>query len=329
VKIYKLLAIIASMLLVGTLAACGSDDEAGADGRTKVRLAFTPGATTLPVHLAITRGIFEEHGLEVEATEGLDLPTWMAGLDKQWDIAMETPGVYLAGAKKLDLVVLAGGQVTTEGSLAGNPLIVRDPSIADAGDLAGKRVAVATLTGSSPNAVKFVVKEAGEDPDSVELVQVPFESMGDQLKAGQVDAVVSSIPFSLTMLQDPENKALFDVQDTGLRALTPDQEAMASIIYTSTRSWADEHPEEAAAFEAALQEAAEWMEDNKAAAVQELSEWLQIPMDVLKTLPWPIPVQAHITHDEVQPNLDLLLATGALKQEDAPDLSDRFPNSDN
>ncbi|GAA4728778.1 ABC transporter substrate-binding protein [Nocardioides endophyticus] len=327
-KIYKLLAVIASMLLVGTLAACGGDDEAGADGRTKIRLAFTPGATTLPVHLAITEGLFEKHGLEVEATEGLDLPTWMAGLDKQWDIAMETPGVYLAGAKQLDLVVLAGGQVTTEGSLAGNPLIVRDPSITEAGDLAGKRVAVATLTGSSPNAVRFVVEQAGEDPDSVELVQVPFESMGDQLKAGQVDAVVSSIPFSLTMLQDPENKALFDVQDTALRALAPDQEAMASIIYTSTRSWADEHPEEAAAFEAALQEAAEWMDDNKDAAIQELSEWLQIPMDVLETLPWPIPIQAHITQAEMQPNLDLLLATGALKEEDAPDLSDRFPNGD-
>jgi len=328
VKIYKLLAVIASMLLVGTLAACGGDDEAGADGRTKIRLAFTPGATTLPVHLAITEGFFEKHGLEVEATEGLDLPTWMAGLDKQWDIAMETPGVYLAGAKQLDLVVLAGGQVTTGGSLAGNPLIVRDPSITDAGDLAGKRVAVATLTGSSPNAVKYLVEQAGEDPDSVELVQVPFESMGDQLKAGQVDAVVSSIPFSLTMLQHPENKALFDVQDTALRALAPDQEAMASIIYTSTRSWADEHPEEAVAFEAALQEAAEWMDDNKEAAVQELSEWLQIPMDVLETLPWPIPVQAHITQAEVQPNLDLFLATGALKEEDVPDLSDRFPNSD-
>jgi len=334
VKVTKLLAGFASMVLVGALAACGGDDDssgspdpssASGGELTKVRLAFTPGATTLQVHLAQTRGIFEKHGLDVEATEGLDLPTWMAGLDKQWDVAMETPGVFVSGANKLDLVVLAGAQVTTEGSLQSNPLITRDPDIKEPIDLVGKKVGVATLTGSTPTSLNYLVTQAGGDFSKVDLVQVGFDQAGDQLKAGAVDAVVSSIPFADVILQDPANKALWDPQDRALRMIDPDQAVMASILFTSTRKWADANPEAAQAFQDALAESGEWMDANEADAKKELSSWLGTPQAAVDAVQWPLPVEARITPESLQPVIDLFVAAGVISKADAPDLSDRFP----
>jgi NitT/TauT family transport system substrate-binding protein len=329
VKISKQLALVASVVLLGgSLAACGdSDDSSGSDssGRTTVRLAFTPGATTLPVHLAETRGIFEKNGLDVEITEGLDLPTWAAGLGKQWDIAMSTPGVYLTGANQLDLDLIASGQVTTADSLSANPLIVRGDSIKDTVDLVGRTVGVATLTGSTVNSIKYLVAKEGGDPDDVKFVQVPFPAAGDQLKAGQIDATVSSIPFNTVILADPENHALFDVVDKALRTVDPDQEVMASIVYMSNDKWAKDNLDAATAFEKSLDEAQKWMDANKEEALDELAKWLGMPRDVIAEMDWPIPVQAEITQDMMQPSLDLLLEVGAVTEADAPDLSERFP----
>jgi ABC-type nitrate/sulfonate/bicarbonate transport system substrate-binding protein len=160
----------------------------------------------------------------------------------------------------------------------------------------------------------------------VNLVQVPFEAAADQLKAGQLDAVVSAIPFSVTVLENPKNKALFDVQDKALRDLDPSQDVMASVMFTSQRSWAADNPEAAAAYEKSLDEADQWINANKDEALKEMSDWLGIDLEVLKKMPWPIPVKADITQANLKPSVDLFVAIGALKKADAPDLSDRFPN---
>lgn len=329
-KVKKLLAGFVGVLLVGTLGACGgssdsSDSDASGAKLTKVRLAYAAGATTLQVHLAEKKGYFKKHGIDIESTVGLDLPTWMAGLDKQWDIAMETPGVFVSGATKLDLVVLAGAQITEEGSLASNPLITNDPDIKEPIDLVGKRVGVATLTGSTPTSLNYLVTEAGGDFKKVKLVQVAFDQAGAQLKAGQLDAVVSSIPFADVILQDPDNRALWDPQDRALRLIDPDQEIMASILFTSTRKWAKANPEVAKGFQDALEESGQWVNSHEDEAKKELVAWLKTPADVVDAVKWPLPFRARITPESLQPAIDLFVAAGVLPKSAAPDLTDRFP----
>ena len=83
----RLLAVLLSTALVAV--GCGEDAAApGGQNLTPIRVAVFPAGATLPVHAALTEGIFERHGLRIELTEGQDLPVFMAALAKgQYDIA--------------------------------------------------------------------------------------------------------------------------------------------------------------------------------------------------------------------------------------------------
>jgi len=321
-------AVLASAVLAACSSSGGSDNAGGASGAgpdlTNVRLAFTPGATTLPVELALTKGFFKQHGLNVKDTQGLDLPTWAAGLDKQWDVAMETPGIFVAAANKLDLAVVGSGQINSANSW-GNPVVTADPNIKKPCDLAGKTVGVATLTGSTPSGLQYSVTHDGCNWSKVKLVQVPFTSEADQLKSGQVDAVVSSPPFSNVLLQNPDDHQVWDAQYEALHAIAPTEPVTASIVFTSTRKWADAHPQAVVAFQKSLQQAIDWENANKDAAQQVMADWLKLPLDVIHSLPWPLPVQATITKAQLQPVVDLYVATGVIAKADAPSLDNRFP----
>ncbi len=100
----RLLAVLLSTALVAV--GCGEDAAApGGQNLTPLRVAMFPAGATLPVHAALTEGIFERHGLRIELTEGQDLPVFMAALAKgQYDIAQGVPTLVLIGAEKgLDL----------------------------------------------------------------------------------------------------------------------------------------------------------------------------------------------------------------------------------
>jgi ABC-type nitrate/sulfonate/bicarbonate transport system substrate-binding protein len=77
----RFLGLAACVVLV--LAGCG-DDGARPAGQdiTRIRVALFPGGSTLPAHVAIVKGICERNGLQVELTEGTDLPLFMAALAK-------------------------------------------------------------------------------------------------------------------------------------------------------------------------------------------------------------------------------------------------------
>ncbi len=321
----------ALLLAAGSLNACGAFDSGSgaapesANGATPVRLAFTPGSPTLQVHLAEKLGFFDQHGLDVTLTEGSDLPTWAAGLGRQWDVALATSGIFVTGASKFDLVAVAGAQVNREGVL-GNPLVTNNPSIKKPIDLEGKRIGVLTLTGTTPASLAYLVQKAGGDPASMKLVQVPFGSQADQLKSKQVDAVVSATPYYSSLLADPENTALFDVPGTALREIAPDVEETAFLLFTSSRTWADENPETVTAMRDSLQQGIDYMKDNPDESKQAMSEWLGISKEVLDKAPWPPPTSATVTKEEVEPTLELYRDRGLIAEADVPQLDDRFKN---
>ena len=157
---------------------------------------FPPGAT-LPVHAAITKRLFERNGLRIELTEGQDLPVFMAALAKgQYDIAQGVPTLVLIGAEKgLDLQIVSSIQRSSR-ERPNAVWITKDPSIDSVAQLEGKTIGVPSLTGILTDSMVYLLQRSGVERNEVKFVATPFPTMGDQLEAGRVDAVVATIPFS-------------------------------------------------------------------------------------------------------------------------------------
>lgn len=329
-RAHRLVAAAAAVAIGAALAGCSSStggqsapdggDESG--GLTTVRMAFTPGVGSFHQHIAEEMGFYEEHGIDAQVTEGLDLPTWVTALDSQYDVVMTTAGIFLSGADTFDLTTISGMAENGE-DVPENVVITRGGKITDAGDLAGARIGTSTITGTTPLSIQYLVQQAGGDPASVTFVQVPPELQADQLRAGQIDAVVSRNPWYLGLLADDENELLFqNVQYTAGQEIDPGSPAPPLTFYVSSTTWANEHPEAAQGIRAALQEAIDWIAANEDDARAELAKWLQLDDAVAQEAPL-LGMTSTVTAAQIQPVLDLSIDQGIIAKDMAPDLKAR------
>ena len=188
--------VLACLALV--VAGCATDTASqSSEQPTTLRVGIFPAGSTLPAHAALAKGIFERNGLRVEFTEGTDLPVFIAALAKgQYDIVMSVPTLVMIGVEKgVELQIISSLQRSS--SQRPNAVwISKDPTVESLEQLKGKTIAVPSLTGIIIDATRYLLSRNGVARDDVKFVQTPFPTMGDQLAAGRVDAVVASIPFN-------------------------------------------------------------------------------------------------------------------------------------
>ncbi|WP_163723957.1 ABC transporter substrate-binding protein [Mycolicibacterium psychrotolerans] len=285
-----LCALVAISMLI-TTAGCANDGHiADSNGSqlSPLRVALFPAGNTLPVEAAVTRGIFERHGLNVTVTEGQDLPLFMAAQSKgQYDIAMSVPTLVLVGAQRgLGLqIVSSTAQQTAEHPNA--VWITKDASIKSLADLRGKTIAVPSLTGIITDSVVYLLQRNRLTRNDVHLVQTPFPVMGDQLQAGRVDAVVATLPFSAAIaargFQVHDDVIVEAVRD----ASGGDVDQAITTVWTVSQSFAAEHPHTIAAWRASLREAIDSLRADAEGARALMAEWLKMPAAILDSAPLP------------------------------------------
>lgn len=285
-----LCALIAISLLITTAGCAHDGDIADSNGSQLIplRVALFPAGNTLPVEAAMTRGIFERHGLNVTITEGQDLPLFMAAQSRgQYDIAMSVPTLVLVGAQRgLDLqIVSSTAQQTAEHPNA--VWITKDASIRSLAELRGKTIAVPSLTGIITDSVIYLLRRNRLTRKDVHLVQTPFPAMGDQLQSGRVDAVVATLPFSAAIAARG-----FVVHDDVIVDAVRDASGGAvdeaiTTVWTASRSFADQHPDAVAAWRASLREAIDSLRADAAGARALMAEWLKMPAAILDSAPLP------------------------------------------
>lgn len=183
------IAMIAALLLLPALAACGDDDEA-ADEPVQVDIALDwfPWAQHSALYLAEERGYFEDEGLEVNLhvpanpEDGLRL---VASGEEDFAISYQAD-VLLARAEDLPVVSVA--------ALVQHPLnsvmSLEESGIERPADLEGKQIGYAGLP-SDEALIQSVLAADGLTLDDVELVNVGFE-LARSLVSGQVDAVIGA-----------------------------------------------------------------------------------------------------------------------------------------
>jgi NitT/TauT family transport system substrate-binding protein len=310
-------------LLAGAALAsgCGGDDASssattsGSSGTKTVRVAYIPAFGTLPLHVAQERGLFEKHGLKVEATEGTDVAAYTAALGKKFDVTLSSPSGMLTAAAAGRTVQVVSGLQPVDAEHPNNVLVTKAP-LQSIADLKGKKVGVALLAGLSYDATRYLLMDAGVNPEDVQFSAVPLPTMADQVKAGQLDAAVSSVPFFTGL----DGLAVSDYDLVARAAEIATDGAMKSSpagILISDASFGEQQPETVAAFRDALQEAMAYIDAYPDEARTMVTEWLKLPPAVAQAAPMPA-YTVDIDFEALQPWVDIAKETGSLRADPPP-----------
>jgi ABC-type nitrate/sulfonate/bicarbonate transport system substrate-binding protein len=161
---------------------------------TVLGVATFSGASSLPLFVAIERGHFEAHGLDVRMTTVKSSDQLMNGLlDGTFQIVHSAPDNFIAWRDRTGRDVLAwiGG--------AGGPLaLVGAPDVPDAASLRGRSVAVDSPESGFVSTLRLILRAAGVGEDEIRL-----EALGStqlrlkSLLAGETSASMLSLPWSL------------------------------------------------------------------------------------------------------------------------------------
>ena len=247
---------------------------------TPVRAAYVPVATWLPAWVALDKGIFAKHGLAVTLTPIQNLSLLPGTVGRQFEFAASTPtDLIKAVAGGLDVVATAGEAIEVKSNPTTQVIVRKDSGIKSIGDLNGKVIAAPTLGAVIHVATLYWLKRNGVDPASIRGVEVPFPNMGDQLKAGNVDAVEALEPFAGALL-GAGNVSLGDpLLSAGDEVLFP--------FWISDGTWARANRPVIKAWIDALTDAEADMKANPGDARAVLAKYSHLPPDIVAKVPLP------------------------------------------
>lgn len=258
------------LALLGLVAVTSAQAEA-------LRITVIPIVDTLPVFLAVDAGLFAKRNLDVTLIPAANQTIVIGSLVSQSaEIGNSiAPSVLQAREAGIDTVIVANAATLPYPLPMHVGVLARTGSgIKSAADLVGRKIAVLGTNGYHMVLTKRWLEEKGVDPNKVEWAEVGFAQMGDVLRAGQVDAVVSIDPFYNRIIQSGVGYS-FD----NFVASVPDGALID--FYVAERSWANAHRDTLKRFVDAVAEAEALIKTNDAAARASLAKWTRQPADVI------------------------------------------------
>ncbi|MFB6636320.1 ABC transporter substrate-binding protein [Streptomyces chartreusis] len=294
-----------ALLLVGT--ACGSSDgdspDAGASsgGITTVKLGLIPIVDVAPLYLGQKKGFFEKQGLKLEFTSaqgGAAIVPGVASGQFQFGFSNVT-SLMVAQSNGVPVKAVANGIASTgvRGKDFNGLMVKKDSPVKSAKELEGKKVAINTLKNINETAVRQAVREAGGDPDEVELVEMAFDQMPAALDQGQIDAACVVEPATATIRSQGGREIASPLIDVA-------PELTVAMYFTSTQ-YAQQHPDVVKKFQDATAESLAYAEAHPDEARQIVTTYTKIPASVLEQVVLPKwPAEAN------RPSIEALMKLG-------------------
>jgi sulfonate transport system substrate-binding protein len=242
-----------------------------AQDMTKIKAGMVTGVDQIGLPIALERGFFEKHGLDVEIARpyatGVDaLNALQAGESEIVQVGVPMIGAVLRG---MDLVALGNysGNATKLGSDATMALIAREDSGIKKGDLSslkGKRIAASFGT-INHLYILALLEKAGLTPQDVTLVNTPPPDMTVALLSKGIDTFSAWDPWPIVALKDVP----------GAIEVIRGGDVISYLGFNvATRPWVEKNGETIEKFLAALSEADKWMRANPKQAAQIATRWI-------------------------------------------------------
>jgi NitT/TauT family transport system substrate-binding protein len=198
----RLLPLITIVALAAATAGCGDSNSSSSGSSSgspdKIKVGVIPIVDVAPIYIGKEQGFFSKRKIDLtlEQAQGgaAIVPAVVSG---QYQFGFSNiVSLMLAQSKNVPIKVVANGNNAT-----GDPkkdfgmIVVKDPAIKSAKDLAGKTVATNTLKNIVDTTVKQSVRADGGDPKAVKFVELGFPDMAAALDAGRVQAIFVVEPF--------------------------------------------------------------------------------------------------------------------------------------
>jgi len=249
-----------------------------AQSNPKIVFGYTAVTDFASAFVAAEEGYFKKRNLDVELKFIPLNSTIPAALQSDsLQIGGPTPSVFLQAVDGgLDLVLVAGGGLTSK-TITGFGLVARAGSgIKSAQDCVGKKIGVPGLGAFLHVTFRAWLKDSGVDYRKVNFVEAAFPQHADLLRGGSVDAVVSADPF-MSRITESGAGYVASYYSTFL------PENNQTIVHAAKRDWVAKNPTAARAFREALVEAAAFMQQpkNDAKVRAAIGKYIKLPPEVL------------------------------------------------
>lgn len=277
-RVARLATLVHVARLAALAAASALPAAARAQAGTKIVFGYTAVTDFASVFVAAEQGFFAKRKLDVELKFIPLNSTIPAALQSDsLQIGGPTPSVLLQAVDGgLDLVVLAGGGLTSK-SLTGFGLVARaGAGIRNAADCVGKKVGVPGLGAFLHVTFRAWLKQNGIDPRKVNFIEAPFPQHADLLRGGSLDAVVTADPF-MSRITDSGAGYVASYYSTFLA------DGNHTIFHAARRDWAQKNPAAVRAFRDAVQEGAAFMQPaaNNDKVRAAIGKYIKLPPEVL------------------------------------------------
>jgi NitT/TauT family transport system substrate-binding protein len=306
--------IVAGLALAACSSSGGGENEGSPGELTPVTMGVVVTTSTVPIYVAQSEGIFEDHGLDVELEAVQNFAAAAPSLlNGQINFATAaTAPVITAIDEGMPLLAVAGTSATVEDPRAeGNQLVVRtDGGIEDILDMAGHKVGT-NAVGSGPYAAILAsYVRAGGDPDDIEWVVMPMNEQVAALESGELDAAVLAEPFTGMALSDGHEAIFSAYREPGYEIMEPDS---PYVVLLSSETYLAENAEIAGRVRDAMIEANEVAEENPDLVVELLVSEAGMDPEVAEEIALP-GFNGILTGDEMQTIADAMYEAGLIKQ---------------
>lgn len=305
------LALLLTPLLV--LLACSDDSDPDSDDSgssletTELTVGIVPVLGVAPLYIAIEKGYFEDEGLTIKSEPIQSGATAINSLiGGSFDLLFTNYiSLFRAQAEEIAKFRVIAESSSSAPNSFGIYAMPESP-ITDVKQLEGKKIGVNALNNIATVLVNETLRSGGVEVETIEYIDRPFPEMGGLMEAGEIDAAMLPEPF-ITL--NSTELGIKRIADAGIGTL----DGLPIDGWATTEDWAKQNPNTAAAFQRAVQRAAEDAADRSEVetAVQQYTE---IPEDVAKlvaTLNYP----TTLNDTRLQRVADLMIAQGLLEEE--------------
>ncbi|MEW6643704.1 MAG: ABC transporter substrate-binding protein [Pseudomonadota bacterium] len=278
-----------------------------AQAQTKLVVAVAPAPEMVAAFIAKEQGLFKKNGLDAEVRViqgGAAIPVALASGNIQIGV-FGTPNLLQANDSGLDFVVVAGGAVASRTDENYGIVAKAGSGIETPKDLAGKKIALPGLEGFFHVLAREWLTKSGVDASTVTFIEGNFPTLGDILKAGTVDAIVTTQPFLGRAVSSGAGDKVFHIAHELPDGLPP-------FVYVATRKWAEANPAVVKAFKQSIAEAISFADNNAEAGRADYGKYVKLPPEALATVQWN-KMSAEVHPDQIRLWIEMMQRQKMLK----------------